>query len=239
MSGMALIGVISSPLAAQEAMTGSRLPGQPVAGLSSSGELPGKVLDRNSDEAVKTARAVADCVLAQSPKNAVAVVEAVTEETRKTAVGRIYPALSLCLGEMTSGQRSMFEFSPTSLTAVLAEALLRKNKPAAPAPLPMRKDFGAAWESADPSQHVVDEMANCIAATHPDLASALVLSEPGSPNETHAFAAIMPTLGPCLVTKATLKTNRTGIRMSLATALYHRDFDPSPDAVPSKTTETN
>ena len=199
-----------------------------VGGAAAQGAAP--VAQGNSDivmkpstEAMAVGRMLSACMVARHPAVAIRYIAAEAEVRDKIAKG-MNEALSECL--MNDGNKSAsarMSLANGDLQGLFAEAFVISRTDASSAlPVAAAPNYAATWVSADPSQSVVDRMAICLAATRPAEALALVRSTPASPDERAAFAAVMPHVGGCLVTGATLKTDRSGLRLAVARAVYFR-----------------
>ena len=213
------------------AQTGTRL--SHAAGLSVGqfGQPDGPPLAQSTRASMVAARAMAACVIRQTPTPVGEYLRAPTTEARQRARRRLDTPLGDCMDSRNGISR--FEATQLSMGAstfdgLLAEAWLRDHPepPLAPIATP-RREYAAAWVSVDPNQHVVDEMAACLAEMQPQRAAALIRSAADMPEERATFAALAPFIGQCLAAGATLKTNVTGARLAIATALYHRQYDQS------------
>jgi hypothetical protein len=117
-----------------------------------------------------------------------------------------------------------------------AEAMIAKmHHPLGLAPLAREREYHSPWNAVSGRAAVVDEMATCVAATNPAQIEALLRTASDSREELTAFAAIAPSLGPCLAANVQMNANRVGIRAALAEALYHRataPTEPAPASAP-------
>lgn len=110
----------------------------------------------------------------------------------------------------------------------LAEAVLGKMDAAMSglAALPPQPAVMLDWFALTGRDPVVDSMAVCVTESNPQGVAALLRSRDETDAEKAALRGLAPSLGPCLLTGATLKANRQSLRAALAEAMYHRVTAP-------------
>lgn len=226
----------SAQVAPDQNRTGSRV-GDTAAYVTSPNDISLSPKDQAAEVRARiVAYKTADCMMESHAETAKAWLV-----SDKVPGERFSRGMGFCLGAHTFDMDSSSLSFPIGLwKGALAEAYLRHER----SPLPNAEPSSVVAASHDWTREkgidpVVADMAVCIAQTHPEAIGALLAAKVGSPEEAGELHAISPLMGPCLVKGATLKTDPTNLRAVLALALFHRDFDPSPDAVPSKTAETN
>lgn len=198
---------------------------------------PAKAADRETREIFKN---YTECVVRQHPRDAIQVV---LTDTPSGEIMRRYPSLITpdCLdaGELRipGGEFVLFGF---------AEALLRRDylhgfpediAQAAPLthapvddtdyqPKPGKKISAkelAELQERDKQAHAVRALsiyAECVARSDPDAALKLSLSDPGSSQESSAFATLQPALSSCLEKGKTITLEKTAVRGAIALDLY-------------------
>ncbi len=221
--------VPSAPALCQDGWTGTRLPGDRPGNVASAGTPPAitaRSVTARAEQGSEIAHDTAICLASRKPQLSEAVVLAPDEKARLSAIKTLMPSLETCL--VTGGAKSAHEmrFQSSILAGVLAEALLRKAGRPKLSALPPRHDYAAKWTSDEAGKKTVEEMAVCLSERQPEQVAELLWSDPGTSRELSAMAAIQPAIGPCLTAKATLKTNRLGLRVALARAYFYRTFTP-------------
>ena len=157
-----------------------------------------------------------------------------SNEERDQAV-RALRAAERCLR-----RRERIATSVLVLRGALAEAMYERRfaEPPAPRDPPLA---GAAFFRAEAATTRDDaaalapayDLALCTAARRPDLARALLATEPGAPDEAAALEPLNPVFVECVTPGTTLNVDRAGIRAILAESLYRwsvvqRDGPASP-----------
>jgi hypothetical protein len=124
-------------------------------------------------------------------------------------------------------------YPPPIMRGDLAEELLKRYRPAVARlqPLPIQKTYSRSWFDFTGRHVSLDEMSACVADTNPGAILALVGTQPLSDDESAAFAALMPSMGPCLVAGTKLDAKREPLRAALAEALYQRVTHPGESVV--------
>jgi hypothetical protein len=163
----------------------------------------------------RLARCIVDRELSTSQRLLQTVPE--TREEGLILYGPIGGRLNQCAG-------SGFQVSAVLLRGALAQALYETQfpKPVLPSstaetvpPIQWGKDNEMAATLAP-----VYELGRCAAASNTALVQALAATEPASPAEMAALAALMPKLQPCLDRGTTFRTNRPTLRAILVESLY-------------------
>jgi len=225
-AGIALCALALSmtvPAVAQE--TGSRLRGSSGSMVSSVGAPDNSEIGpRPTDEAIRVLRGLTKCLVETKRNDVTKFMLSPTDETQKAALAKLTSSLSLCLSEVGPGATEM-SIGGAAFRGALAEASLARQDLQSLAPIEPSTTEVPYWLSDKADQRVVEEMAICVSDRDPHNSARLVQSDPGSPTEAEAFAALTPLLGPCLIRGTTLHANRVGIRLAIADALYHRTTD--------------
>ncbi|WP_156818806.1 hypothetical protein [Sphingomonas sp. Mn802worker] len=125
------------------------------------------------------------------------------------------------------------KLSVTLFQEALSEALLSAEANFA---VPTRDKLAAGtWMTSDVPHRVVQEMATCLVERDRVTSTALVKSEPASPQEAAAFQTLMPLISQCLIRGTTLTSSRAGLRLALAAAVYYQNLStPSASAAVSE-----
>lgn len=220
------LALIGSGAMAEQPGIGSRLNDPPPAGPAAVGN--SEASNSPSGEALAMGRQVSDCMVARHPamvaRYIAANADAASGGIKGPAFNGLDDALTGCLVE-TSGRTNSVEMNlgQRTLQGLFAEASFRAlPQDSLVLAVDGAPNYAAGWVSSIPALSVVDRMAICLAAGHPAESIALVRSDPGTPGEAAAMTAVMPHIQTCLVMGATLKADRTTVRLAVATALYHR-----------------
>ncbi|MFS0736408.1 hypothetical protein ABC347_05095 [Sphingomonas sp. 1P06PA] len=231
---LALTATLAAPATARppEASTGTLIPGRstvaPVYNAGNPYRYVGsaEMIDQTAEAAMATGRAMARCLVNREEKRVMAALETNDGDPASNShFVRLQPQLTSCLGKSVEGMGSQVavNLSRATLRGLLSEAWLRKHAP----PVMAEQAFDDAAQArairtGNPSRDIVSAMADCLVFTAPAESVQLVTSDPASPAEKVAITALVPSLSSCVPKKVTLKTNRTGIRLALASALYRR-----------------
>lgn len=212
--------------------TGTLIPGHPsdspVASIGYADADYASMQALSNKQAVSTARQLAACTVKHSPAEVRVFVLARETDAAATAK-KMGHAMETCLGKLLDGYSQM-KFSAHELQGFMAEALLAVEMPTLPALPDSPGGYAAAWVPRDSVHTALDQTAVCITQTHPQLAQAVVVSTPDDAGESQAFAAVLPAMKDCIDPHAAFRANRSAVRLALATALYHRAYDPAPNA---------
>ena len=167
------------------------------------------------------ARAMAACVVTKDQAHVRAFVDARGSAQISAASHSLAELMSICI----EGNSSLLRANQHELQAVFSEAVVRRYPDPELAALP-KPDVGTAdWMSDEEGRRDLEQVAVCVADTHPESAQAFVMSDPASRSEEEALAGLSPLLKPCVPKGKGLQTDRHGLRLVVAAALYHRMFD--------------
>lgn len=183
-----------------------------------------------TDKAVATGRSMAKCVVSQRPDDVRAALQTTNPEAFRSAVARFNGTLGDCLiyGGKKLADAAHFEFAPSALAGLFAEALLARNGIPALAPAKYEANTPKLdWIAGSQASLVQLRLGECLAQTQPSAVSAFVGSAPSSPQEASAFQALVPAIPACLDKNVTLKATRSSLRLALAFALYRRTMGPA------------
>ncbi|UUL83302.1 hypothetical protein [Sphingomonas qomolangmaensis] len=104
------------------------------------------------------------------------------------------------------------------LAAVNAEAYLRANPPAPIEPEPIASLYqDAAFQNLPTSD---TKTVRCLVRTNPAKSLAVIATEAGSAAEDKAIAALVPAIGQCTDSGATVSIKRAMLRLNIAPAYY-------------------
>lgn len=189
-------------------------------------------------EAAKRGHEFATC-LANKRTNAVRrVLAAIDAEEFTKAYKSMFAGELTCYsgfegGELAEARR--FNMPPELLRGLLAEQMLKRERAAAAALVPLQRQqiYRRDWYAATNRNIAVDEMATFVADIAPAQTMAMFATVPYSSEEGAAVRALAPSLGPCLSAGAKLQANRQSLRAALADALYQRLHQPAPAAPPT------
>ena len=187
--------------------------------------IPQSEKDLSSLRAMEVARETATCTTKRNPIASKTFILARDAAAVGAAATRLQSTMAYCLPYASPDMAFMMRFAQRDLQALLAEAVLRQHSASLPAAAPTPGAYHEYWVSPEPAREAMDETAICIARTHPEAATAVIASTPGSDAEAGAFGVLMPLLKECIAPTAAFKATKPGIRMSLAAALYHRAYD--------------
>lgn len=161
-----------------------------------------------------------------------------SEEAAQAA--RILPLVQRCIGA-----RAAFTTPPPAVRGAVAEALV-KSRFATPQPArspelgvaPLLRVEAATTRPDAATLMPAYGMAQCTAARHAEPVRALLASDPGTPAEAAAFAALNPAFGRCAVGGGPITVDGRTLRGILAESLYRwsivqRDGPASPWAAPA------
>jgi hypothetical protein len=126
-------------------------------------------------------------------------------------------------GVYLAGGRKVF-FSTDVVRGIFAEQLIERDQSRflRLPQLPRQQVYRRPWFAATSRHSTVDEMATCVSEIAPAATLAVILTQPYSDAERHAFTALAPVMGPCLLAGAKLQANQLALRGALAEALYQR-----------------
>lgn len=174
-------------------------------------------------QSYEVTRGMAACVMKNDEPHALVFIDAVGSSAITAAIKPLNAAMSSCLG---SGGLTL-KAKPHGLQAFFAEAALRQTTlPVLPI-IPKQETYSIKWLSSDLAQASLEEMAICLADTHPHEVEIFISSDPSSSSEKVALDDLTSFLKPCVPPSAKLTTDRMGLRLALSAALYHRVFDPA------------
>lgn len=215
-------------------MTGSRLPGgsqsSMVGFVGYYDDEPASA--RPSDQAVATGMAMAACMVRRNSRSVERYLNT-ADAGRHAAMEPLQSMMPTCLNEADRGATQL-RLSASAFDGALAKAALVREAPMSlPAIEPGKTDV-PVWLSRDANQRVVQEMAICLADRFPAQSLAFVISSRDSATDADALGALSPHLGECLIRGTTLHANKEGIRLALASAIYHRIHDPAPASAPAE-----
>jgi hypothetical protein len=239
MAGIA-VALCSGAGNAQVPATGTLIPGNSTsAPVGSIGGRPipnGPMEAQPSDAAFAAARAMAGCLVRRRPDDVQAMLGASSVGEFMSARAQAGGTFTRCALATASKDVSVIQmsFTPTNLFGLLAEAwLIRKGHPSLPVVPNSTGATSLDWMASDMGRRVVVRLADCLARREPDRSSALVRSEPLSSSEAAALASVTPLIPSCLEKNVTLATNRNGLRLALAAALYRRTVTEQGSAAPA------
>lgn len=134
----------------------------------------------------------------------------------QTAARRLGSISDGCLSRHNASVR----FDRMLLRGGVAEALYLRRfaKSGPPATMAHPRVDPAMFETK--AFAVLADFANCVAVAQPGSVHALLLSEPGSPDEEGAITALTPALSPCLPAGLDADFSPSQLRAYLAEALY-------------------
>ena len=237
---LAAIALFASAAIADPA-TGTRLEGKPAVGAMVWSDISSNAAnadDKKVGAATVFARKVAGCMVRMHAIEATAYLRTPNPtELNAKAAKAFNEKLSDCMSYYMGTYGSLrIEIPQSLLQGLIAEAFLHQwPKPILPAVTTMRDGYTAPWMSADPSTQLVQSMSACIAERHPAEALDLLASPMNSKSESDAISRLMPYVTECLQKGATLQTDRTGLRASIALGIYHRIVEAtSPPGVAGK-----
>jgi hypothetical protein len=221
----------ASPAQVREPSTGTLVPGRATTSPVQSTDDPN--LDRwgkggslsgspASLKDLQAGRIIVGCVVDSKPLIAMNYLNSFFEN-RRGRVTRPYQAiLSTCLEKYQqdhgTGELSL-ALSEYTNYSLLAEAYLTKYGIPKLAPLPLQGVLESEhYERASPDYR----LAACLAYTQPEASANLVASPVGSPQESVAFAALVPLIPDCVPAGSALSLDKSWVRLRLATSLYLR-----------------
>jgi hypothetical protein len=172
--------------------------------------------------AVTTGRKIAACMVARQPSR----VDALLAQTNVAGLQAAWKFLKGpaegCLFNAVEADADLF-FSSNMIRSLLAEARFQRTGPARLSAADYSSVVeGSDWVTDNPGSKVVLRTADCVAVRKPSETADLLATPPGGAEERAAFAALVQALGTCLEAGVTLKANRTGMRLALASALDRR-----------------
>lgn len=220
------LALIGSAAAAEQPRTSSSLKSLSPAGSVGVGS--DDVDGGPSALAIAMGRQVSNCMVLRHPAMVARYISADADAAsggiKGPAFNGLDDALTGCMVEISGRTNSIqMNLGQRMLQGLFAEASLRMlSRDGVDLPVDSAPNYAASWVSAVPALSVVDRMALCLAAGHPAESMALVRSDPGTPGEATAMTAIMPHIHGCLIQNATLKADRTAVRLAVAKAVYHR-----------------
>jgi len=172
--------------------------------------------------AMSTGRAMATCMVARQPKRVEVLLAQTSAAGMDLAWRPLLAAADGCLFNAIDSDADLI-FSNNTVRSLLAEAMFMKAGPPRLALAQYSSVVeGSDWITDNAGAKVVLRTADCVVARKPAEVADLLATTPEAATEKSAFAALVPTLGTCLETGVTLKANRTGMRLALASALDRR-----------------
>jgi hypothetical protein len=172
--------------------------------------------------ALTKAREVAACVEKSAPDKVDALLGATDVAAFEAAWRPVKSKMSTCFYNRSETDAHL-RMTNNFVRSLMAEARFRRLGPASLAAIDYTSVVeGSDWITGDAGAKVVLRTADCVAARKPAEAAALLGTMPESAEEKTRFATLVPTLGSCLETGVTLKANRSGMRLALASALDRR-----------------
>ena len=231
----ALVLGLSTTAAIADPTTGTRIEGGPATGTMVWSDVFTTPLkgDSKSQEANQRVRKIAHCLATMHRKESTAYLAA---SPQSADYPKIFATFSDKVEDCLSYNMGLYSDLSLQMPLVLlrglvAEAFLhqwpRPNLVPKAAP---RESYAAPWMVQDPSIRIIEEMAFCMAERHPVEAVDLLATPFGSAAQGSAVAKVMELVPDCLQKDATLKTDITGLRASIALGLYHRIVDRPPPA---------
>ena len=222
---------ITSILVFGATVSHARTPEQPVLGSLIPDRRPAEF---DSDAAMAIGREMAACVVRQNASSAGEFVLALGRQMAPVTYKQINSALNYCIGATTSGNARQMRFGDRDLKGLIAEALLRRKMPPLVGIAATPGQYRENWVSTDAVIGALEQTAVCVGRVQPEVAQRLIASEPGSAGETIAVGEVTPVLRLCIAPDAGFKSSKAGIRLTLASAIYHRAYDtPAPIAASS------
>lgn len=183
-----------------------------------------------TDHALAIGRDMARCEVSRHPEKIDAALRLSDLDEFNRAARKLYDSLADCMvyGTQNVADVSRFEFAPSALAGLFAEAALTRS--GMPALTAGKYDPNAPkldWLATSDASLVRLRLAECLAQTQPGAAAALVGSAPDSAQELSAFQSLVPAIPACLDRNVTLKATRSSLRLVLAYALYRRTIQPA------------
>jgi|GEM_PF-5704936 len=185
--------------------------------LAATGPASARARNTPAAEAARAMRDFARCAARLHTGDALALLATPRGSKAEHTASKHLAAISEgCL----SGRTAAIRFDLMLLRGGVAEALYleRFGKSGAPATLAEPRLDPAMFE--DKAYAVLADFANCAAAAQPASVHAFLLSEPGTPDEKGAVAALAPTLSPCLPAGLDADFSPSQLRAYLAEALH-------------------
>lgn len=216
---------------------GSALSAEPPIGSRLGDRLEKKKVQDERD-AAQAARQLAGCILAKrgsaGPDLLAARSEAEVTVLARRITGEVHCFAVIPRNDFVEGVS--VAYPRDVMRGHLAEELLKRSRAAVAQlqPLPRQKVYTRSWFPFTGRHISLDEMAACVADTHPAAIMALLGSEPLSDQEKAAFGTLLPAMGPCLVAGTKLTGKREPLRAALAEALYQRLMTPAESVVAGK-----
>ena len=196
---------------------------------SGGGANSGQMEVQPTDQALAVGRSMARCVVSARRKDVETALAVSTADDFTKASRKLFESLGDCMAYSSPivADVSQFQFGPTSLAGLLAEAMLRNG--VSPSLAPAKYDANAPKLDAlagSQASLVQLRLGECLAQTQPDVVAAFVRSQPASSEEATALQAVVPFVPTCLDKNVTLKATRSSLRLALAFALYRRTIQP-------------
>jgi len=185
----------------------------------------GNLVEQPKLRAASMARGTVACVASKNPQEAkMLLAMSVADPGYGSKLTKLRDQMGPCMkGVMGGFTVASLNLDGSQFRGLMAEYFLRAAvRPHLTAEAQIRSSYAADWIAPASGMAVVEEMASCIAATHPDKVVELIFTTPGSSRERAARSAIMPFVAPCLGKGTTLNTDAIGLRLALAQGLYHR-----------------
>lgn len=169
-------------------------------------------------------RGMATCLWKRYPRSAADLLNSEDVQSFSNSVRQAMHAMQACSSEqMHDFGTSALALSNSSLRGLVAEARFRHDGfPRLGAINYSSVTVGSDWITTDPGQKVVLRTADCLAATQPERAMALLYAAPDSIEEKSTFSALAPAIPSCLEQGVSLSANRAGMRLALASAIDRR-----------------
>jgi hypothetical protein len=217
---VALVLALGSGSVAGAQTTGSLIQNRGNSSSVSSVQLNEQDLEMKPDvAALNMARGVAACVEKSAPEKVDALLGTTESAAFEAAWKPVQNKMSTCFYNRVTWDANL-RMTNNLVRSLMAEARFRRLGAVTLTPVDYASVVeGSDWITDDAGAKVVLRTADCVAARKPIEAAALLQTVPDSADEKTRFAALVPALGTCLETGVTLKANRPGMRLALASAL--------------------